>query len=382
MVDGCERVHRGATGSPRYVVAIGAKGCITFSPTPDPRTTGSSWRIDDRYSHAHWLFQHNGGVFLPPWGKAEQWMLSVQHTEEDADRFVDEFRDASPRRYAPEPMAGARSGSSSWSSGSATSAAVDGIDLEIPGGEFFSLLGPSGCGKTTTLRLIAGFEQPTDGPDPAGRRRHGADAAAQAQGEHRVPELRPVPAPERARQRGVRPAVPGRVEGREARAGSSEALALVQLEGFEKRRPSQLSGGQQQRVALARALILNPAVLLLDEPLGALDAKLRKALQVELKALQERGRHHVHLRDARPGGGAHHVRPPGGDVGRAGSSRWARPSEVYEEPATAYVADFLGVSNLMDGAVEGASAAGAAGCGSATSRSRRGAGDTDPHRSR
>src|SRR5436190_9616818 len=164
--------------------------------------------------------------------------------------------------------------------------AVDGIDLHVPTGEFFSLLGPSGCGKTTTLRLIAGFEQPTggrillDGRDMAHTPPHHRNVNTVFQSYALFPFLsvfdnvafglryQHVPKTERARK--VR-----------------QALALVQLEGFEKRRPSQLSGGQQQRVALARALVLNPSVLLLDEPLGALDAKLRKALQIELKALQE-----------------------------------------------------------------------------------------------
>ena len=165
--------------------------------------------------------------------------------------------------------------------------AVDGINVEIPGGEFFSLLGPSGCGKTTTLRLVAGFEQPTDGrilldgadmaQVPPHRRRVNTVFQSYALFPHLSVRdnvafgLRFMDVSKSERNRMV-----------------ADALALVQLEGFERRRPSQLSGGQQQRVALARALILNPSVLLLDEPLGALDAKLRKALQVELKALQER----------------------------------------------------------------------------------------------
>jgi spermidine/putrescine transport system ATP-binding protein len=163
---------------------------------------------------------------------------------------------------------------------------VDGIDLEVPWGEFFSLLGPSGCGKTTTLRLVAGFEQPTegrillDGADMARTPPHRRKVNTVFQSYALFPFL------DVADNVAFGLRFPGRAEA-EARRRVAEALALVQLQGLERRRPAQLSGGQQQRVALARALVLNPSVLLLDEPLGALDAKLRKALQVELKALQE-----------------------------------------------------------------------------------------------
>ena len=135
--------------------------------------------------------------------------------------------------------------------------------------------------------MIAGFERPTVGRDPARRRRPRAVAAAPPQRQHGVPELRAVPAPQRVRQRRLRPAPP---EGRRrprSRRRVEEALELVELGELGKRRPHQLSGGQQQRVALARALVLRPAVLLLDEPLGALDAKIRRQLRIELKALQE-----------------------------------------------------------------------------------------------
>ena len=165
--------------------------------------------------------------------------------------------------------------------------AVDNIDLTVASGEFFSLLGPSGCGKTTTLRLIAGFEQPTsgrillDGVDvsdvPPHRRKVNTVFQSYA--------LFPFLSVWDNVAFGLRHAKVGKAD---TRRRVDEALDLVQMTSFAKRRPGQLSGGQQQRVALARALVLNPAVLLLDEPLGALDAKLRRSLKVELKALQER----------------------------------------------------------------------------------------------
>jgi len=165
--------------------------------------------------------------------------------------------------------------------------AVDNIDLTVPSGELFSLLGPSGCGKTTTLRLIAGFEQPTsgwillDGVDVSGVPPHRRNVNTVFQSYALFPFLDVYDnVAFGLRHQGVGKAdLKGRV---------NKALDLVAMTSFTKRRPGQLSGGQQQRVALARALVLNPAVLLLDEPLGALDAKLRRSLKIELKALQER----------------------------------------------------------------------------------------------
>ena len=165
--------------------------------------------------------------------------------------------------------------------------ALKGITLDIPKGEFFSLLGPSGCGKTTTLRMVAGFERPTsgqillDGQDMSETPPHHRSVNTVFQSYALFPHLNVA----KNVAFGLRftDASKSDIDDR-----VRKALSLVQLEGYESRRPNQLSGGQQQRVALARALVLNPSVLLLDEPLGALDAKLRKALQIELKALQER----------------------------------------------------------------------------------------------
>jgi spermidine/putrescine transport system ATP-binding protein len=223
--------------------------------------------------------------------------------------------------------------------------AVDGINLDIAGGEFFSLLGPSGCGKTTSLRLIAGFEQPTegrillDGRDVAQTPPHKRNVNTVFQSYALFPFLTV----------GENVAFGLRyknVTKNEARKMTAEALALVRLEGYQKRRPGQLSGGQQQRVALARALVLNPAVLLLDEPLGALDAKLRKALQIELKALQEEvGITFIYVTHDQEEALTMSDRlavMSSGRVEQVGS-----PADVYEDPSTAYVADFLGVSNLM-----------------------------------
>jgi spermidine/putrescine transport system ATP-binding protein len=229
--------------------------------------------------------------------------------------------------------------------------AVDGITLDIAGGEFFSLLGPSGCGKTTTLRLIAGFEQPTegrillDGRDVAQTPPHKRNVNTVFQSYALFPFL----TVEENVSFGLRYKT---VTKEEARKMTAEALALVRLEGYQKRRPGQLSGGQQQRVALARALVLNPAVLLLDEPLGALDAKLRKALQVELKALQEEvGITFIYVTHDQEEALTMSDRLAVMSSGRI--EQIGSPAEVYEDPSTAYVADFLGVSNLMSAQGDG-----------------------------
>ena len=227
-----------------------------------------------------------------------------------------------------------------------TEVAVDGIDLTVDSGEFFSLLGPSGCGKTTTLRLIAGFEQPTsgtvllDGVDVTNVAPHRRNVNTVFQSFALFPFLSVfVNVAFGLRNRHLsKPETTSKV---------GEALELVQLTGFEKRRPSMLSGGQQQRVALARALVLNPPVLLLDEPLGALDAKLRRSLKVELKALQERvGVTFIYVTHDQEEALTMSDRLAVMHAGRI--VQLGQPREIYEEPADTYVADFLGVSNLME----------------------------------
>ncbi len=223
--------------------------------------------------------------------------------------------------------------------------AVDGIDLKMPGGEFFTMVGPSGCGKTTTLRMIAGFERPTSGRivlddvDVAQVPPHKRKVNTVFQSYALFPHLNV------ADNVGFGLKYKKLTKG-EHQKRVAEALDLVQLADYGKRKPSQLSGGQQQRVALARALVLTPEVLLLDEPLGALDARLRKDLQVELKTLQaELGITFVFVTHDQEEALTMSDRVAvmnGGQVEQAGS-----PREMYEEPATLFVADFLGVSNLI-----------------------------------
>ncbi len=224
--------------------------------------------------------------------------------------------------------------------------AVRGIDLEIAAGEFFSLLGPSGCGKTTTLRMIAGFERPDAGEILL----DGVDLVPVA------PNKRPVNTVFQTyalfpflsvRENVMFGLQYQKVSKSEARKRADEALALVRMDAFAARRPAQLSGGQQQRVALARALVLNPSVLLLDEPLGALDAKLRKELQIELKSLQQRiGITFVYVTHDQEEALTMSDRlavMADGLVEQVGA-----PETVYSEPASAYVAGFLGSANVID----------------------------------
>ena len=165
-------------------------------------------------------------------------------------------------------------------------AAVDAVSLDIGRGEFFTLLGPSGSGKTTTLRLIAGFELPDAGRVELAGTDVTRPPALRARRQHGLPGLRAVPAHDRARERRVRAAHQEGARATERRTRAEEALAMVRLGDYGARKPAQLSGGQRQRVALARAIVNRPQVLLLDEPLGALDLKLRQEMQVELKRIQ------------------------------------------------------------------------------------------------
>ena len=224
--------------------------------------------------------------------------------------------------------------------------AVHDVSLEIADGEFFSLLGPSGCGKTTTLRMIAGFEVPDEGRIllqgrdvtfvPANRRPLNMVFQQYALFPHMSIydnvafglKVKRVPRGEHD----------GRVR---------EMLRVVELEGLEKRRPRQLSGGQQQRVALARALVNNPAALLLDEPLGALDVKLRKLMQLELKRIQaELGTTFVYVTHDQDEALAMSDRIAVMNNGRV--EQIGGPREIYEHPTTAFVADFIGSLNMLE----------------------------------
>jgi spermidine/putrescine transport system ATP-binding protein len=229
--------------------------------------------------------------------------------------------------------------------------AVDGISIEIPRGSFFALLGPSGCGKTTTLRMIGGFEEPNQGQiflgdqDVVGLPPYKRDVNTVFQSYALFPhmtiednvafglERKRVPKDERTRR-------------------VAEMLDLVGLAGYGKRKPRQLSGGQQQRVALGRALVNHPRVLLLDEPLGALDLKLRKQMQMELKRIQnEVGITFVHVTHDQEEAMTMADTIAVMDRGRV--EQLGPPQELYERPATRFVAGFLGASNLLSGTVEG-----------------------------
>jgi putative spermidine/putrescine transport system ATP-binding protein len=228
--------------------------------------------------------------------------------------------------------------------------AVAGASFEIQRGEFFSLLGPSGCGKTTTLRLLAGFEDPDPGGElriagesvlgkPPYQRRLGMVFQNYALFPHLSVERNVAYGLERHRVR--RAAIPGRV---------AKALELVRLPPteFAGRSPAQLSGGERQRVALARALVLEPELLLLDEPLGAIDLKLRKAMQLELKQLNRAlGITFVHVTHDQDEALTMSDRIAVMDRGRI--VQVGTPAEIYEHPRTAFVAGFIGEANLLEG---------------------------------
>jgi putative spermidine/putrescine transport system ATP-binding protein len=226
-------------------------------------------------------------------------------------------------------------------------AAVAGIDLEVADGEFFSMLGPSGSGKTTTLRMIAGFETPSAGTILLGGRDvtrlppFERDVNTVFQDYALFPHMtvadnvayglmvRKVPRPERTRRVG-------------------EVLEMIRLAGYEKRKPGQLSGGQRQRVALARALVNRPRLLLLDEPLGALDLKLREDMQIELKQIQsEVGITFIYVTHDQQEALTMSDRIAVFNAGRI--EQVGAPAEMYERPATRFVAGFVGTSNLVSG---------------------------------
>jgi spermidine/putrescine transport system ATP-binding protein len=229
--------------------------------------------------------------------------------------------------------------------------AVDDVSLEFPRGSFFALLGPSGCGKTTTLRMIGGFEEPTSGTIFLGGRPvtglppYRRDVNTVFQSYALFPHLNIF---ENVAFGLRRRSVPrGQLRGR-----VHEMLELVGLSGLDRRKPRQLSGGQQQRVALARALVNRPRVLLLDEPLGALDLKLRKQMQLELKRIQ----HDVAITFVHVTHDQEEAMTMADSIAIMNDGRIEQlgsPDELYEQPRTAFVAGFLGVSNLLFGSVAG-----------------------------
>jgi len=225
--------------------------------------------------------------------------------------------------------------------------AVDGVDLEIPDGEFFSMLGPSGSGKTTVLRMIAGFELPTAGTVALG----GADVTRSAPFQRDVSTVFQDYAlfPHLSVRQNVEYGLAVRKVARaERRSRAEEALASVQMAGFADRRPGQLSGGQRQRVALARALVVRPKVLLLDEPLGALDLKLRQQMQVELKQLQrDAGITFVFVTHDQEEALTMSDRIAVFNHGRI--AQVGAAAEIYEHPQTEFVAGFVGTSTVLTG---------------------------------
>jgi spermidine/putrescine transport system ATP-binding protein len=233
--------------------------------------------------------------------------------------------------------------------------AVDHIDLEVRDGEFFSLLGPSGCGKTTTLRMIGGFEQPTEGTielqgeDVTWLPAYKRNVNTVFQNYALFPHLTIYENVAFGLRR-------KKIPDAEVRKRVTEMLDLVELPGYERRKPGQISGGQAQRVALARALVNKPAVLLLDEPLGALDLKLRKQMQVELKRIQQEvGITFIYVTHDQEEAMTMSDRIAVMNKGRY--EQLGDPEALYERPKTLFVAGFLGVSNFLpakrDGATDG-----------------------------
>ena len=229
--------------------------------------------------------------------------------------------------------------------------AVDHIDLEVRDGEFFSLLGPSGCGKTTTLRMIGGFEQPTSGlielhsEDVTWLPPYRRNVNTVFQNYALFPHLTIFENVAFGLRR-------KKVRASDIKSRVTEMLQLVELPGYEARKPTQISGGQAQRVALARALINRPAVLLLDEPLGALDLKLRKQMQVELKRIQQEvGITFIYVTHDQEEAMTMSDRIAVMNKGRY--EQLGDPEGLYERPRTRFVAGFLGISNLLPARVDG-----------------------------
>jgi spermidine/putrescine transport system ATP-binding protein len=237
-----------------------------------------------------------------------------------------------------------------FATGSQDVKAVEHVDLRIAEGEFFSMLGPSGCGKTTTLRMIAGFEEPTSGQillhgrDMVGVPPFRRDVNMVFQQYALFPHMDVFENVAFGLRR-------KKVDKDEIRRRVAEALSLVELEGREKRKPRQLSGGQQQRVALARALVNRPRALLLDEPLGALDLKLRQSMQLELKRIQrEVGITFVYVTHDQEEALTMSDRLVVMNAGRI--EQLGNPRELYEHPATRFVSNFIGTSNILTGRLE------------------------------
>jgi spermidine/putrescine transport system ATP-binding protein len=227
--------------------------------------------------------------------------------------------------------------------------AVDALDLDVPRGSFFALLGPSGCGKTTTLRMVAGLEAPTSGTihlagqDITGTRAHQRPVNTVFQSYALFPHLTIF----ENVAFGLR-----RRKVREVKAKVDEMLELVELVSQRDKKPAQLSGGQQQRVALARALINEPEVLLLDEPLGALDLKLRRSMQIEIKRIQtEVGLTFVHVTHDQEE--AMTMADTIAVMNRGVIEQMGAPAELYDNPRTTFVANFLGQSNLIEVEIRG-----------------------------
>ncbi|WP_436520423.1 ABC transporter ATP-binding protein [Actinoplanes sp. HUAS TT8] len=227
--------------------------------------------------------------------------------------------------------------------------AVKSLDLAIAQGEFFSLLGPSGCGKTTTMRMIAGFEAPTtgkvllDGSDVTNVAANKRDVNMVFQSYALFPHLNVLQNVSFGLQR-------KKVASAEIKRRVGEILEIVSLTGYEKRQPKEMSGGQQQRVALARALVNHPRALLLDEPLGALDLKLRQQMQIELKRIQrEVGITFVYVTHDQ--GEALTMSDRIAVMNAGLIEQLGTPREIYEKPATRFVAGFIGTSNIVEGQV-------------------------------